>query len=322
MNSIIKRFREKGNALLSIYKFRRLEKSEKEGVDFAALPLELYINGRLKDAELRIYAVLIRSANKDGYGFMGFETIANYLHFSERTVKRAMNSLNKKGFIVKGIVELDNNKNKCIYAPTYTYDWVSRNKIAEIKEIEEARTGEGSKPGQVKPQARTGEATSPDNSGALKNRREEQKGRTEGEEPYNRGSIEHGDEPQFELNLLSYHLIDALEYEEEYISALDEEIEAPALKDEVEQFIFLHSRNRKNLGKHKMDYSTHILNLYSAPLDVVSAYIDSDGWLIQEFEYYCNHNMHLWESNQTDRSPSVMVKEDVYRRFMYWMNKR
>lgn len=125
----------------------------------------------------------------------------------------------------------------------------------------------------------------------------------------------------------SGNTVSALEFEEEDESYLDAKVpvEAPAKNINVYDFIKSHALIRQSKSLPEVKYDGHLYYLHSAPDYVLETYLASDCHLMKKFYEYCddrsfNWNVRHYECN-SDRSPSVMVNESVFRRFMDWIEK-
>jgi hypothetical protein len=122
----------------------------------------------------------------------------------------------------------------------------------------------------------------------------------------------------------SINTFPALEYEDEEDSYLDP-VEAPAQKDNIKRFIYHHALLREEQNLPAVKYNGHVDRLAEVPNYVLETYLDSDAHLMRKFYLYCDDrtfdmDVRRYECN-SDRSPSVMVNESVFRRFIDWSEK-
>lgn len=342
MKNTIDVIKKMGSSLLNKWGFYKLDKKEKEGIEFAAVVLPLFKKGVLSDAELRVYAVMVRSANKDGYAYWGWQKIADYLGFNLKTVKMAAKSLADKGMIVKDEVKLGNNRWKSVYAPMHTVDWGSTKKP-------QARTEHCLKPGQSTDSSLDRALTEAwTEQGPSRTASDDQPFKISLKDLNNRVPRPHGDEPreceatdslqdiepeatsppkQGIEGLTTIEYIDELEFRADQEATDDEDICMHSNRDDVENFIYMHASYRELHGLPEIDYMPHVKNIEIVPKHVLNFYNDSEGYMISKFHEFCDDESftqvdkgHRWEM-MSDRSPSVMVDESVFRRFLYWYER-
>lgn len=118
----------------------------------------------------------------------------------------------------------------------------------------------------------------------------------------------------------------ALEFEDEYDPDALYLVEAPAKHDNINAFLFQYAAIRDRKGLPIANLNSHYDNLACVPDYVLVTYLASDGHLMNKFYDYCDDReygtqVRHYECN-SDRSPSVMVNESVFRRFMDWVEKQ
>lgn len=121
----------------------------------------------------------------------------------------------------------------------------------------------------------------------------------------------------------SIYSVEELEFEPEEVN--DDLEFQPALKTSVDKFIILHKKAKRDHNLAPVNnYSTHIDNLLDAPEYMLETYLKED-YVISLFFEYCDDKSYEWNVRYyectSDRSPSVMVNESVYYRFLDWLEK-